>query len=256
MSNDLVSIIMLSHESGRYLLETIESVKAQTYTNWELLFVDDNSQDDTISQMMELMGNDKRFNVMRTVYDKGYSYIRNKALKCARGRWISFLDVGDTWTPDKLEKQILFMEENGYFFSYTEYGVMDQNSKDRGVVVSGKEHIAYQDMLKCCWPGYLTVMYDAQKVGKISIRNQGLNNDYALWLNISEKVDCHLLSEKLAMLRTKWNLFGNLFLTPQLKWRYDSYRVEKDLCPIKAFLFTIRNGIYGFVKWFKYVQRT
>ena len=52
MSNDLVSIIMLSREGGKYVRETVESVLAQTYRNWELLFVDDNSKDDTIEQIM------------------------------------------------------------------------------------------------------------------------------------------------------------------------------------------------------------
>ena len=253
--NDLVSIIMLSHERGQYLKETIESVKAQTYQNWELLFMDDNSNDDTISQMMALKGNDKRFIVTKSVYDKGTAYLRNTSLKEARGRWIAFLDVDDLWAPDKLEKQIRFMEENGYAFSYTKYGIMDEQSRDRGVVVGGKAHVNYQEMQKCCWPAYLTVMYDARKVGKMHVRNLGQHNDYALWLNISEKADCHLLDENLATLRTKWGLMGKLFLTDKFKWRYDCFRVEEDLTPFTATLYTIRNGFYGLVKFFKYVSR-
>ena len=255
MSNDLVSIIMLSREGGKYVRETVESVLAQTYRNWELLFVDDNSKDDTIEQMMDLKGKDKRFNVSRSVYDKGTSYLRNMALEQARGRWIAFLDVGDTWASDKLEKQIRFMEENGYYFSYHKYGLMNRNSQDRGFVVGGKEHVNYKEMRKCCWPSYLTVMYDATMVGKMRVLNQGKNNDYALWLNVCEKVDCHLLDEDLAMLRTNWSLLGKFLLTDKFKWRYDSFRVEEDLGPITASLFAIRNGFYGLVKWFKYVKR-
>ena len=255
MSNDLVSIIMLSREGGKYVRETVESVLAQTYRNWELLFVDDNSKDDTIEQMMDLKGSDPRFNVSRSVYDKGTSYLRNMALEQARGRWIAFLDVGDTWASDKLEKQIRFMEENGYAFSYTKYGLMNRNSQDRGFVVGGKEHINYKEMRKCCWPSYLTVMYDATKVGKMRVLNQGKNNDYALWLNVCEKVDCHLLDEDLAMLRTNWSLLGRFLLTDKFKWRYDSFRVEEDLGPVTASLFAIRNGFYGLVKWVKYVKR-
>lgn len=251
----LVSIIMLSHEGGKYVKETVESVLAQTYQNWELLFLDDNSKDDTISQMMDLKGKDPRFNISQSVYDKGTSYLRNTALKKARGRWIAFLDVGDVWAPDKLEKQIAFMEDNGYAFSYTKYGVMNEKSQKRGIVIGGKEHIDYKEMRKCCWPSYLTVMYDASKVGKMQVRNLGKNNDYALWLNVCEKVDCHLLDENLGTLRTKWSLLDKLILTNKFKWRYDSFRVEEDLRPITASLFTIRNGFYGLVKWFKYVER-
>lgn len=255
MSNDLVSIIMLSHNNGKHVKETIDSVKAQTYQNWELLFVDDNSKDDTVHKMLELKGNDKRINVSRSVYDKGLSYLRNKALKEARGRWVAFLDVGDVWAPDKLEVQIKFMEENCYAFSYTKYGLMDKKSRNRDVIIGGKEHINYKDMQKCCWPCYLTVMYDASKVGEMYTRDKGLYNDYSLWLNVCEKVDCHLLPENLATLRTKWGLFGKLFLTDKIKWRYDSFRVEEDLNSITAILYTIRNAFYGLVKWFKYVER-
>lgn len=255
MANDLVSIIMLSRNDVAHVEESVRSILAQTYTNWELLFVDDNSNDGTITKMMELTGNDPRFNITQSVYDKGSSYLRNKALKEARGRWIAFLDAGDTWTPDKLEKQIRFMEENGYAFSYTKYGIMNLKSQDRGVVVGGKAHVNYKEMRKCCWPCYLTVMYDANKVGTMQIRNKGMNTDYALWLNVCEKVDCHLLDENLATLRTKWSFLGKLFLTDKFKWRYDSFRMEEDLGPIKASLFSIRNGFYGLVKWFCYVKR-
>lgn len=253
--NDLVSIIMLSHEDGKYVKETVESVLAQTYQNWELLFVDDNSQDDTIGQMMKLKGKDKRFNISRSVYYKGTSYLRNKALEQAKGRWIAFLDVGDVWDPEKLEKQIRFMEENGYAFSYTKYGVMNEHSQKRNVVIGGKAHIDYKEMRKCCWPSYLTVMYDASKVGKMQVRNLGKNNDYALWLNVCEKVDCHLLDENLATLRTEWSIWGKIILTNKFKWRYDCFRVEEDLGPVTASLFAIRNGFYGLVKWFRYVKR-
>lgn len=110
-------------------------------------------------------------------------------------------------------------------------------------------------MQKCCWPGYLTVMYDASVVGKMRVRNLKKNNDYALWLNICEKVDCHLLPEDLAKHRMKWGRLGKLLLTNKLNWRYDSFRIEEDLTPFKASLYTIRNGFYGLVKWMKYVKR-
>lgn len=96
---------------------------------------------DTISQMMDLKGKDSRFCITRSVFDKGTSYLRNSALQQAKGRWIAFLDVGDVWASDKLEKQIRFMEKNGYAFSYTKYGVMNKKSQKRNVVIGGKEHI-------------------------------------------------------------------------------------------------------------------
>lgn len=266
MSYDLVSIIMLSHNQSQYVEESVRSVMAQTYKNWELLFWDDNSKDDTIRKMMGLKDEAKirkedytfidRIKVSQTVTNRGVSVNRNCSLKDARGRWIAFLDVGDVWAPDKLEKQIRFMEENGYAFSYHKYGLMNNRSQNRGVVISGKAHICHQDMLKCCWPAYLTVMYDSQKIGRVQARIVKQNNDYALWLKISDRHDCHLLAENLATMRTPYGLFSRFLRTDKVKWRYECYRTEEDLGPLTSFFYTIRNGCYGIVKWLYYVKRT
>ena len=228
-TSGMVSIIMLSKNKAQYVEESVRSVMAQTYRDWELLFVDDNSKDDTIKKMMSLKDEARirkedyttidRIKVSQTVTDRGISVNRNSSLRDARGRWIAFLDVGDVWAPDKLEKQIRFMEENGYTFSYTEYGQMNNKSQNRGVVISGKEHVNHEDMLKCCWPGYLTVMYDAEKVGKVRGRIVKSNNDYALWLQISDKHDCHLLDENLATMHTPYGLFSRFLRTDKIKWR-------------------------------------
>ena len=265
MAKDLVSVIMLSKDNGRYVEETVRSVLAQTYQNWEIVFMDDSSKDDTISQMMDLMNESRikkadgsfenRIKVSQSVQTRGFGVSVNSALSEARGRWIAFLNAGDVWEPNKLERQIAFMEENNYAFSYTQFGLMNEQSEDRGVVIGGKEHIDYKDMQKCCWPGYLTVMYDASVVGPMRVRNLKKNNDYALWLNVCEKVDCHLLPENLAKHRTKWGRLGKLLLTNKLDWRYDCFLIEEDLTPFKASLYTIRNGFYGLVKWLKYVKR-
>lgn len=261
----MVSIVMLSHNRAQYVEESVRSVMAQTYKNWELLFVDDNSKDNTITQMMDLKEEARirredysiidRIKVSQTVTDRGESVNRSSSMKEARGRWIAFLDVGDVWAPDKLEKQIRFMEENGYTFSYTEYGLMNGKSQNRGYVISGKEHVNHKDMLKCCWPGYLTVMYDAQKVGPVRVQTVKENNDYAIWLNITDKHECHLLKENLATMRTPYGVFSRWLKTDKVKWRYECYRTEEDLGPVKSFLYTVRNGWYGFVKWWKYVKK-
>lgn len=252
MTNDLVSIIMLSKDNGRYIRETIESVLAQTYQNWELSFLDDKSKDDTISRMMEYV-QDKRFKISQNSQPRGEIASMNATLRDARGRWITFLNVGDVWEPEKLEKQVVFMEEHGYAFSYHQYRLMDTASKDRGFLCGGKEHVTCDDMKKCCWPAYLTVMYDAEKVGIVNFRSDWTNY-YALWMNVSERYDCYLLPENLATLRTKWGRMGKILLTNNFRWRYDAYRLEEDYGRFKSLMYTIRNMWYGLVKWWKYVK--
>ena len=253
--NDLVSIIMPSYNCRDYIEESILSIQTQTYPNWELIIVDDCSTDNTLQKVVAMQEEDKRINVFQNAHNSGAAVSRNTALRNARGRWIAFLDPGDIWEPTKLERQIGFMEEHGYAFSYTQYGIIDKNSRSRGFVVGGKEKVTYRDMMKCCWPAYLTVMYDAEKVGRLQLRNLKGNNDYALWLMASEESDCYLLKENLAKLRTKWGMFGKFLLTNSIKWRYEVYRIELRKDPVVACLMTIRNMYYGVIKWLKYVHR-
>lgn len=271
MNKDLVSIIMLSHGDGAYVVDSVKSILAQTYQNWELLFVA-KTNDVTLESLSSLREEDVKIQKMAgKVLTDSYSnsrikvsYIvgqdndtprRNAALANAKGRWMAFLDPGDIWEPTKLERQIDFMEEHGYAFSYTQYGIIDKNSRSRGFVVGGKEKVTYRDMMKCCWPAYLTVMYDAEKIGNLQLKNLKGNNDYALWLMACEEADCYLLKENLAKLRTKWGLLGKFLLTNSIKWRYEVYRIEYRKDPVVACLMTIRNMYYGVIKWLKYVHR-
>ena len=197
MTNDLVSIIMLSKDNGRHVKETIESVLAQTYQNWELIFLDDKSTDDTIRQMMDYI-QDRRFKITQNSQSQGSAASMNSALRDACGRWMAFLNIGDLWEPTKLEKQITFMESNGYTFSYTKYCYIDMQSNARGDMMGGLDVVTHKDLINCCWMGYLTVMYDAEQLGRFQVQNIKEHNDYALWMEVSEKANCYLLPECLA----------------------------------------------------------
>lgn len=253
MRNDLVSIIMLSKDNGRYLEETIRSVLAQTYQNWEIVFMDDASKDDTILQMMDMM-DDKRIHVSKNVKGKGSAASMNSALRDARGRWIVFLNVGDLWEPTKLEKQVAFMEQNDYAFTYTKYKYINKDSKDRGDMMGGLKVVTHKDLTKCCWMGYLTVMYDAEKLGRFQVRNIYEHNDYALWMEVSEKADCYLLDECLASLRVNHRLLSPLPMFDKVRWRYEVFHTVEDLNPVVSAWLTIRNMVGGFVKKVKYVS--
>ena len=167
MSNDLVSIIMPSYNTGGYIKNSIESVLAQTYENWELIIVDDCSTDDTDSIVGQF--SDKRIRYLKNEKNSGAAISRNYALREAKGRWIAFLDSDDLWLPEKLEKQIAFMKNNDYHFSYTRYIEIDEESKPNGKCVTGPKRITKHGMYNYCWPGCLTVMYDAKYVGLIQI---------------------------------------------------------------------------------------
>ena len=250
-----MSIIMLSHNGGRFVEESVKSILAQTYTNWELLFYDVNSKDDTASKMMPFMEQDSRIHVSRMPYRDGMASAMNAALKAAKGRWMAFLKCGDMWESEKLERQIAFMETNGFHFSYTLFQRHRQLLIKRLVVQSGPRRLTYKDMEKCCWLGNLTVMYDAEAIGQIQVEDFKHNNDYALWLKVSEKADCHLLPECLAKLRTPQSSIMEYLLTDKLSWRYRVYRHELGKNPLVAIWMTLRCLYYASLKRVKFVSR-
>ena len=248
MGNDLVSIIMPSYNCGRFVEETIRSVQAQTYQNWEIIFVDDCSTDDTMPKVMALMEEDRRIHVYQNSQNSGAAVSRNLALREAKGRWIAFLDSDDLWEPVKLEHQIKFMEENGYSFSCTERDEIDEQSRPLGTYTTGPTRVTKAGMRRYCWIGCLTVMYDANVVGLIQVADLKKNNDYAMWLKVIKKADCYLLRECLSHYRVRKGSISHTKLYKLIKSHYDVFRIGEQMNPIKASLYTLRNMFYGIIK--------
>ena len=251
---DLVSIIMPSYNCGHFARESVDSVLAQTYRNWELLFVDDCSNDDTLTTMMQYVVCDKRIKVYQNCSNCGAAVSRNTALGNAKGRWIAFLDSDDLWEPTKLERQIAFMKKNDYAFSYHEYKEIDEQDNELGVYVSGKKHVGKFDMFACCWPGCLSVMYDASVVGLIQINDIKKNNDTAMWLKVIRKADCYLLPECLGKYRRRANS-----ITPKPIWKriwahYPLFRVAEEMNHIRATFWVAMNVFGNAYKKIRYVK--
>ncbi len=251
--NDLVSIIMPSYNTGRFIGETIDSVLAQTYGNWELIIVDDCSTDDTDSVVQKYLG-DERIRYIKNEKNSGAAVSRNRALREATGKWIAFLDSDDLWEPEKLEKQIAFMEENGYSFSYTNYAEIDEESIPNGKWVTGPKRITKHGMYNYCWMGCLTVMYDRETVGLIQIEDIKKNNDYAMWLKACLKADCYLFDEILAKYRRRGGSISNHGYTKLIKWHYKLFREAEKKNPVPAFILTARNLFFGVIKKLRYVK--
>ena len=251
--NELVSIIMPSYNTAKFISETIESVLAQTYTNWELIIVDDCSTDDTDAVVRPYLA-DGRIRYIKNEKNSGAAVSRNRALREAKGKWIAFLDSDDLWLPEKLEKQIAFMEQNNCRFSYTNYIEIDENSVPNGRSVTGPKKITRHGMYNYCWMGCLTVMYDAKLVGLIQIEDIKKNNDYAMWLKVCEKADCYLLEETLAKYRKRSGSISNHGYTKLIKWHYKLYREAEKKNSIVSAALTIRNLFWGVWKKIKYVK--
>lgn len=252
--DDLVSVIMPSYNTAEYILDSIKSVQNQTYNNWELIIVDDCSTDDT-DCAVELFLADQRIKYIKNNRNSGAAVSRNRALREAKGRWIAFLDSDDLWMPEKLEKQIRFMESNGYHFSYTNYAEIDANGKRNGVEVTGPRKITKAGFYNYCWPGCLTVIYDADTIGLIQIEDIKKNNDYAMWLKACQITDCYLLNEILALYRRgRKGSISTHSMRKMVVWHYKLFREVEGQNTLTAAVNTVRNLVFGTYKKLKYTK--
>ena len=197
--NDLVSIIMPSYNTAKYIGESIQSVLAQTYTNWELIIVDDCSTDNTDEVVASIK--DSRIRYLKNDKNSGAAVSRNRALREARGRWIAFLDSDDLWLPSKLESQIRLLGEHddaAVAFSY--YEKISEQGERAGRIIKSPAQVTYRQLLRGNVIGCLTGVYDAEKVGRIMLKK--IKNLFSLGV-------IHLLGKSTKILLTLYRILLN-----------------------------------------------
>lgn len=182
--SSLVSIITPNYNCACFIAQTINSVLSQTYKNWEMLIVDDCSTDGSYEIALEYAAKDVRIKVFRNERNSGAAISRNKAIKESKGEYLAFLDSDDLWAPEKLERQLKFMQENNCDFSFTEYEHIDENGKSLHKKAKVIKKIGYKNYFLHCWTGCLTVVYKQDVNCKIYGPNVKNNNDYALFLEV------------------------------------------------------------------------
>lgn len=200
----LVSVIMPTYNCANYISESIESVIAQTETNWEIQIVDDCSTDNTQEILKKYL---KRYpdkiHYYRLPKNSGPAVARTEAIKRASGKYIAFLDSDDLWYPEKLEKQIAFMKLTGAKFSCTAYEQMDSSGKKLNRALIPPKMVSYDKCIKLANPiGNLTVMYNQEELGKFVVPTIKKRNDFALWLQILKRTSyCYGMQEVLGVYR-------------------------------------------------------
>lgn len=184
---DLVSIITPTYNCGRFIAETIKSVQAQTYTDWEMIIVDDCSTDNTKEIVAAIATNDSRIKYHCLDINSGAAVARTEAMKRAEGKYMAFLDSDDLWMREKLEAQLTFMQENGINFSATYYEQIAEDGKKLDKIVKAPKKTNYNRLLLDCPVGNSTVMYNVDAMGKFEVPNIRKRNDDALWLTMLKK---------------------------------------------------------------------
>jgi glycosyltransferase involved in cell wall biosynthesis len=250
---ELVSVITPAYNSSRFIADAIASVISQTYPNWEMVIVDDGSEDKTVEAVLAF--DDPRIRCISHPVRLGAAEARNTALREAHGRWVAFLDSDDMWEPTKLERQLRFMEDNGYAFSYTPYLEMNADKCPTGRMVFGPKHIGKCGMYAYCWPGCLTVMYDTRLTGIVQTRNLDITDDYAIWLKVVSVTTCHLLNEPLARHRVVPGSLSDRSYSYKIGWHYRLFRQAEGMGVLTSVLFTAANICFGTIKKLFYIRR-
>lgn len=224
--NGLVSIVVPVYNIRKYITETIECVRHQTYTSWELLLVEDGSSDDTaevIVAYMEETG-DERIRLIRQPANMGAAKARNRGVKEAKGNYIAYLDADDLWLPEKLERELEFINRMGKAFVFTGYEFADEHGNGTGKVVHVPDKLTYKEALKNTTIFTSTVMVDLDKIEKEMLMMPVIKSeDTALWWKILRSgyeafgLDENLVkyrrpgkslsSNKLEAIRRIWNLY-------------------------------------------------
>ncbi|MFI3252356.1 MAG: glycosyltransferase family 2 protein [bacterium] len=227
----LVSIIMPVYNCEDYILETINSILNQSYTNWELIIINDHSTDNT-EQIIKQINNDK-IQYYKLEQNSGTAIARNKAISLSKGKFIAFLDADDLWLEDKLMKQISFMIKNDYHFTSTLYQRMDENGEKLNWISKHFKVRDYNLLLKRC-PGNSTVIYNQEVLGKTYIENIKKRNDYVMWLKIIKKSrNIYELNEVLSFYRIRNDSLSNN-KSKLIKYQWQAYRQIEKLSFLKS----------------------
>ena len=246
--NYVVSVITPIYNSEEFLQETIQSVLDQTYTKWELILINDCSTDNSLYIAERAAQKDNRIRVIKLDHNSGPAIARNTGIEKAKGKYIAFLDSDDMWLPNKLEKQISFMEENHIPFTYTSYEKIDEDGSSRGII-SVPEKVTYKELLNTNVIGCLTAIYNIEQLGKVYMPNIRKGQDYGLWLKILKKgITAYGINEPLARYRVRKNsVSSNKLRAARYQWII--YRQVEKLGYLRSIYHFINYVYYGYKKY-------
>lgn len=226
MTDHLVSVITPCYNAADYIADTIESVLAQTYRNWEMIIIDDCSSDKSSEIILSYAEKDGRIHYLKTDSPSGSpSRPRNIGLEHAKGEYIAMLDSDDIWLPSKLEEQLDFISNNGYDFVYSCYEKISHYGVRSGRIIRTKSSADYQDLLKSDEIPCLTALFRSDVIGDVRFVHEE-KEDYIFWLGILKKgITAHNTgivhalyrlsknsrsSDKVKMFKSQWNVIHNI----------------------------------------------
>ena len=247
----MVSIVMPCYNGEDFIKETIDSVLKQTYTNWELLVIDDGSKDDSPSIVNKYASDDSRIKLIKQ-QNAGSAVARNNGIRHSKGQFLALLDSDDIWLPDFLESQIRFIRQKGAVCVCSSYSRIDEQSNDILKPVMSKPIITSKDMQSIDYVGCLTGLYDQSKYGKVYLKEElnSLLDDYAFWISVIALEGVAYGNPKiLAKYRVRKNSLTSK-KTKLIAKHYKFYRKQLGQRKLQSAYSVAKWGVAGLLKYY------
>ncbi|WP_195500772.1 glycosyltransferase family 2 protein [Bacteroides clarus] len=236
MRTTLVSVIVPCYNAVPYIIEAIESVISQSYTDWEMLIIDDCSSDNSASIIQNYCAIDNRIKYYKTKESSGSPTLpRNIGIENAMGRYIAFLDSDDVWLPNKLEEQLKLFDKSKAAIAYSNYEKITESGEREQRIIKAPAEVSYKQLLLGNVIGCLTAIYDTDKTGKVYF-SEHAHEDYIMWLSILKRGyiakntntvtalyrvrNRSVSSNKLKAIFWQWSIYVNVEKTGYLKAVY------------------------------------
>lgn len=235
VNNCLVSIITPVYACEQYIGQTINSVLAQSYPNWEMILVDDCTPDSSAEIIKQYQASDPRIKYVKLQQNSGAAVARNTGLEVAQGRYIAYLDADDIWLPNKLERQLSFMRENNAVFTCCDYEKIESDGTLLNKIVHMPKAITYEQLLRNTIIQTVGVIVDTKFVdqGLLVMPHVRRGQDSATWLQMLRngvefmgqnevlaqyrRVPQSLSANKFSAMKRTWYLYRGVEKLPLLK---------------------------------------
>lgn len=251
----MVSIIMPAFNAEEYIEQAIQSVLRQTYTDWELIVIDDGSSDNTATILSKLADFDSRILFFENKKNSGASYTRNRAVEMAKGEWIAFLDSDDLWEPQKLEKQVALCDKYpDMAICYTASAFIDNNGARYNYIMPAIEKLTYDVLLRKNIMSCSSVMIRTSIMKEIKMPGDKLHEDYFVWLTALRKHKfAYGINEPLFIYRLHTNSKSSNRIK-SAKMSFNTYKAVGYSSLMTCF-FVLRYTIYSVSKRMKIYQK-
>lgn len=249
MKQPLITVVMPNYNGQRFVGQAIDSVLAQTYQNFELLVVDDCSNDDSLRLIMERAQRDKRIRLIALKENSGVATARNVGIREAKGKYIALLDNDDLWTADKLERQ-LAIAEKGADIVYCSYDFIDEQNNEIKKPFIVPKQTNFNKMLESSVISCSTSFIKTELMQAHPFNPEFYHEDYVLWMELLRVCPNAYGDEKVLMHYRQVDGSRSHSKLNAAKERWNTYRKDLKLNVVaSAWAFT-RYAVNGVMKYY------